>query len=113
MLNPRKKRPVTSAVAILIVWSASVVGVNSQSADQVLASDASRRVQERAIPAEVTEAELTAIYLRMEDNLARRQASSSPGSKVQPAAADAFSPDPAAIIDGDVTSDPRRIGGLY
>ncbi|MBV8754733.1 MAG: hypothetical protein JO328_17890 [Hyphomicrobiales bacterium] len=113
MLNPRKRRTVTSAVAILIVWSASVIGVNSQPADQALASDSSRQVQERAMPADLTEDELTAIFLRMEHDLARRQASSSPGSKVQPAAADAFSPDPAANIDGDVTSDPRRIGGLY
>jgi len=71
-----------------------------------------RSVHEPAVPAEMTEDELTAIFLWMEDDLSHRQVSRSPGD-AQVASVDAPPASPTADRNSDITSDPTRIGALY
>jgi hypothetical protein len=105
MSGANKTRHISLAVAICAVWFATAIGVNGRPAEQALPSEA-------ATPAAATEEELTAIYLRMEDDFARRQVSPNRSGDARPAAG-ALPANATADLDSDVTSDPRRIGGLY
>jgi hypothetical protein len=111
MLRSKQRLFVASAIAFLVGGVAVASGANSRPEEQQAGAESSeghglspalertigaageRTGQEVAIPAQASEEELTALYVRLEDDFARRLANASAGEAV--------------------TSDPRRIGALY
>ena len=88
-----RRQSAALVVASFILWSAPAFGVDTQPVEQ---EPLSIIVRELAIPAPASDEELTAIYLKMEKDFARR---------VEDEKADG--------VAGRVTSDPTRIGALY
>jgi hypothetical protein len=111
MLRSKQRLFVASAIAVLIVGAAVASSANSRPEEQQARAESSeghglspalertigaageRTGQEAAIPAQATEEQLSALYLGLADDFARRLANASAGEVV--------------------TSDPRRIGALY